>query len=154
MNFNEFLAHAKKVDCLDLSTLAEEVGSLMVLHHETCMRVIEKALAPVESPEGIRWDFLSECLNDGEALDVALVVAVNPGCLKLLGDHSEIKDDADKGFALAVLNGLDMDSKFNEYFDFEKYWHRNGGYTLTTSYGVYLWDTKELARILKELSNC
>lgn len=28
---------------------------------------------------------------------------------------------------LAVLNGLDIDDKFREYFDFEDYWHNNGG---------------------------
>lgn len=152
MNFNEFLVHAKKVDCLNLSTLAEEVGSLMVLHPETCMLVIEKALAPVESPEVIRWDFLSASLNEGMALDVSVVVATSPWCLKLLGDLSQVKDDADKGFCLAVLNGLDTDSKFNEYFDFEKYWHRNGCDTITTSYGVYMVNMGELTRLIKELA--
>lgn len=152
MNFTEFLTHAKKVDGLNLSTLAEEVGSHMVLYPDTCMRVIEKALAPVEWPEGIRWDFLSASLNEGMALDVAVVVATSPWCVKLLGDHDQAKDDADKGFCLAVLNGLDMDPKFNEYFDFEKYWHRNGVDTITTSYGVYMVDMRELTRWIKELA--
>lgn len=154
MNFNEFLAAAKKVDGLNLSTLAEEVGSHMVLRPDTCMRVIEKALAPVEWPEDIRWDFLSACLNEGFALDVAVVVATSPWCVKLLGDLSQAKDDADKGFCLAVLNGLDMDSKFNEYFDFEKYWHRNGVDTITTSYGVYMLNMKEITLRIKELLSC
>lgn len=154
MNFNEFLAAAKKVDGLNLSTLAEEVGSHMVLHPDTCMRVIEKALAPVEWPEDIRWDFLSASLNEGMALDVAVVVATSPWCVKLLGNHDQAKDDADKGFCLAVLNGLDMDPKFNEYFDFEKYWHRNGVYTITTSYGVYMLNMKEITLRIKELVSC
>lgn len=154
MNFNEFLAAAKKVDGLNLSTLAEEVGSHMVLYPDTCMRVIEKALAPVEWPEDIRWDFLSASLNEGMALDVAVVVATSPWCVKLLGNHDQAKDDADKGFCLAVLNGLDMDPKFNEYFDFEKYWHRNGVYTITTSYGVYMLNMKEITLRIKELVSC
>lgn len=154
MNFNEFLAAAKKVDGLNLSTLAEEVGSLMVMHPETCMRVIKKALAPVEWPEDIRWDFLSASLNEGMALDVAVVVATSPWCVKLLGNHDQAKDDADKGFCLAVLNGLDMDPKFNEYFDFEKYWHRNGVNTITTSYGVYMLNMKEITLRIKELLSC
>lgn len=53
---------------------------------------------------------------------------------------------------LAVLNGLDIDDKFREYFDFEDYWHNNGGETITTSYGVYMVDTKGLAYWLKELA--
>jgi hypothetical protein len=152
MNFNEFLAHAKKVNGMPLDTLAKEVGAHMVLYPETCMKVIEKALKPIESPEDIRWDFLSASLNEDMALDVSVVVATSPWCLKLLGDLSQVKDDADKGFCLAVLNGLDMDSKFNEYFDFEKYWHRNGGDTITTSYGVYMVDMRELTRCIKELA--
>lgn len=56
------------------------------------------------------------------------------------------------GFCLAVLNGLDIDDKFREYFDFEEYWHNNGGETITTSYGVYMVDTKGLAYWLKELA--
>lgn len=52
----------------------------------------------------------------------------------------------------AVLNGLDIDDKFREYFDFEDYWHNNGGETITTSYGVYMVDTKGLAYWLKELA--
>ena len=126
----------------------------MVLYPENCMYVIGKALAPVESPEGIRWDFLSACLNEGMALDMAVVVSTSssPWCLKLLGDISQTKDDADKGFCLAVLNGLDIDDKFREYFDFEEYWHNNGGDTITTSYGVYMVDTKALAYWIKELA--
>lgn len=53
---------------------------------------------------------------------------------------------------LAELNGLDIDDKFREYFDFEDYWHNNGGDTITTSYGVYMVDTKGLAYWLKELA--
>lgn len=53
---------------------------------------------------------------------------------------------------LAELNGLDIDDKFREYFDFEDYWHNNGGETITTSYGVYMVDTKGLAYWLKELA--
>lgn len=71
-------------------------------------------LAPIESPEVIRWGLLSTCLNEGD--------------------------------------GLDIDDKFREYFDFEEYWHNNGGETITTSYGVYMVDTKGLAYWLKELA--
>lgn len=53
---------------------------------------------------------------------------------------------------LAEFNGLDIDDKFREYFDFEDYWHNNGGDTITTSYGVYMVDTKGLAYWLKELA--
>lgn len=53
---------------------------------------------------------------------------------------------------LAEFNGLDIDDKFREYFDFEDYWHNNGGETITTSYGVYMVDTKGLAYWLKELA--
>lgn len=153
MNFNEFLVHAKKVDCLNLSILAEEVGSLMVLHPETCMRVIEKALAPVESPEGIRWDFLSASLNEGMTLDVSVVVATSPWCLKLLGSTNEIADDSGKGFCLAILNGLDVEEKFYNYFDFKKYWEKNGGDTITTQLGVYLVNSEEISKRFTELSN-
>lgn len=152
MNFNEFLSHAKKVNGMPLDTLAKEVGALMVLYPETCMKVIEKALKPIESPDVIHWDLLSACLNEGDVLDKALVIVASPWCLKLLGKLDEVKDDADKGFCLAVLNGLDIDDKFREYFDFEAYWHNNGGDTITTSYGVYMVDTKELAYWLKELA--
>lgn len=154
MNFNEFLTHAKKVDGLNLSTLAEEVGSHMVLHPDTCMRVIEKALAPVEWPEDIRWDFLSASLNESMTLYMAVVVATSPWCAKLLGNHDQAKDDADKGFCLAVLNGLDIDDKFREYFDFEGYWHKNGCDTITTSYGVYMLNMKEITLRIKELLSC
>lgn len=152
MNFNEFLAHAKKVNGMPLDTLAKEVGAHMVLYPESGMKVIDKALAPIESPDNIRWDFLSSCLNEGFALDMAVVVSTSPWCLKLLGDLSQVKDDADKGFCLAVLNGLDIDDKFREYFNFEEYWHKNGGATITTNYGVYMVDTKGLAYWLKELA--
>ena len=152
MNFNEFLAHAKKVNGMPLDTLAKEVGAHMVLYPETCMKVVEKALAPIESPEVIRWDLLSTCLNKGDALDMAVVVATSPWCLKLLGNLDEVKDDADKGFCLAVLNGLDIDYKFREYFDFEGYWHKNGVDTITTSYGVYMVDMRKLTRWIKELA--
>lgn len=47
MNFNEFLAHAKKRNEVPLDRLAKEVGAHMVLYPETCMKVIEKALEPV-----------------------------------------------------------------------------------------------------------
>ena len=53
---------------------------------------------------------------------------------------------------LAEFNGLDIDDKFREYFDFEEYWHDKGGETITTSYGVYMVDTKGLAYWLKELA--
>lgn len=152
MNFNEFLAHAKKVNGMPLDTLAKEVGAHMVLYPESGMKAIAKALALIESPEDIRWDFLSACLTEGFALDMAVVIATSPWCIKLLGHHDEVKDDADKGFCLAVLNGLDIDDKFREYFDFEDYWHNNGGETITTSYGVYMVDTKGLAYWLKELA--
>lgn len=153
MNFNEFLAHTKKVNGMPLDTLAKEVGAHMVLYPESGMKVIEKAIAPIESPEVIRWDFLSACLNEGFALDMAVVIATSPWFIKLLGHRDEVKDDADKGFCLAVLNGLDIDDKFREYFDFEEYWHDNGGETITTSYGVYMVDTKGLAYWLKELAD-
>lgn len=109
MNFNEFLAHAKKVNGMPLDTLAKEVGAHMVLYPETCMKVIEKALKPFESPEDIRWDFLSACLNEGFALDKAVVIATSPWCIKLLGHH----DESDKRFVssqddltLALLGGV------------------------------------------------
>lgn len=74
MNFNEFLAHAKKRNGVPLDTLAKEVGAHMVLYPESGLKVIEKALAPIESPEVIRWDLLSTCLNEGDALDMAVVI--------------------------------------------------------------------------------
>lgn len=153
MNFNEFLTHAKKVNGMPLDTLAKEVGAHMVLYPETCMKVIEKALKPFESPEDIRWDFLSACLNEGFALDKAVVIATSPWCIKLLGHHDEVKDDSGKGFCLAILNGLDVEEKFYNYFDFEEYWHKNGGDTITTSYGVYMVDTKAIAHWIKELAS-
>lgn len=152
MNFNEFLTHAKKVNGMPLDTLVKEVGSYMVLYPESEMKVIEKALAPIESPEVIRWDLLSTCLNEGNALDMAVVVATSPWCLKLLGNLDEVKDDADKGFRLAVLNGLDIDDKFREYFDFEGYWHKNGGDTIITSYGVYMVNTRAITHCIEELA--
>lgn len=154
MNFNEFLAHAKKRNEVPLDRLAKEVGATMTLYPETCLKVIENALEPVRVPDGFRWCFLGACLNEGMALDMAVVIATNPDCLKLLGRLPEIKDDADKGFGLAVRNGLDMDAKFNDYFDFEAYWKENGGDTITTLYGVYMIDTKGLSQKYKELANC
>lgn len=154
MNFNEFLSHAKKVNGMPLDTLAKEVGTHTVLYPDTYMRVIEKALAPVECSEGIRWDFFSASLNEGMALYMAVVIATSPWCLKLLGDLSQVKDDADKGFCLAVLNGLDTDEKFYKYFDFEGYWHSNGGDTITTSYGVYMLNMKEITIRIRELVAC
>lgn len=152
MNFNECLAHAKKRNDVPLDTLAKEVGAHMVLYPESGLKVIEKALAPIESPEVIRWDLLSTCLNEGDALDMAVVIATSPWCLKLLGKLDEVKDDADKGFCLAVLNGLDIDYKFKKYFDFEEYWNDNVCDTLTTPYGVYMVDTRAIAHWLKELA--
>lgn len=148
MNFNEFLAHAKKRNGVPLDILAKEVG----MYPESGLKVIEKALAPIESPEVIRWDLLSTCLNEGYALDMAVGIAISPWCLKLLGKLDEVKDEAGKGFCLAVLNGLDIDDKFREHFDFENYWHNNGCETITTSSGVYMVDTKSLAYWLKELA--
>lgn len=152
MNFNKFLDHAKKINGVPLDTLAKEVGAHMVLYPESGLKVIEKALAPIESPDVIRWDLIITCLNEGDALDKAVALATSPWCLKLLGNLDEVKDDADKGFCLAVLNGLDIDYKFREYFDFEAYWQDNGGETITTSYGVYMVDTKGFAHWLKELA--
>lgn len=40
MNFNEFLANAKKVNGMPLDTLAKEVGAHMVLYPESGMKVI------------------------------------------------------------------------------------------------------------------
>lgn len=51
-----------------------------------------------------------------------------------------------------VEQDVDTVDKFREYFDFEDYWHNNGGETITTSYGVYMVDTKGLAYWLKELA--
>lgn len=152
MNFNEFLAHAKKVNGVPLDTLAKEVGAHMVLYPESGMKAIEKALALTESPEDLRWDFLSACLNEGFALDKAVVISTSPWCLKLLGNLDEVKDDADKGFCLAVLNGLDIDDKLRKYFDFEAYWNDKGGDTITTSYGVYMVDTRAIAHWIEELA--
>lgn len=152
MNFNEFLTHAKKVNGMPLDTLAKEVGAHMVLYPESGMKAIEKALALVECPEDIRWDFLSACLNEDFALDTAVVVATSPWCIKLLGHHDEVKDDSDKGFCLAVLNGLDIDYKFREYFDFEKYWNDSMCGTITTPCGVYMVDTRAIAHWIKELA--
>ena len=152
MNFNEFLAHAKKVNGMPLDTLAKEVGAHMVLYPESGMKAIAKALALIESPEGIRWDFLSASLNEGFALDMSVVIATSPWCIKLLGHHDEVKDDADKGFCLAVLNGLDIDDKFREYLDFEAYWNDSTCDTLTTPYGVYMVDTRAITHWIEELA--
>lgn len=91
-------------------------------------------------------------LKDTVELLRGVVISTSPWCLKLLGNLDEVKDDADKGFCLAVLNGLDIDDKFREYFDFEAYWNDKGGDTITTSYGVYMVDVKGLAYWLKELA--
>lgn len=74
MNFNEFLGAAKKRNGVPLDTLAKEVGAHMVLYPESGLKVIEKALAPIESPEVIRWDLLSTCLN----ADGSVIVVGNP----------------------------------------------------------------------------
>lgn len=152
MNFNEFLVAAKKRNGVPLDTLAKEVGAHMVLYPESGMKAIAKSLAPIESPDDIRWDFLSASLNEGFALDMAIVIATSPWCIKLLGHHGEAKDDADKGFCLAVLNGLDIDDKFREYFDFEEYWNDNVCDTLTTPYGVYMVDTRAIAHRIEGLA--
>lgn len=152
MKFNEFLAHAKKRNGVPLDTLAKEVGDHMVLYPESGMKAIEKSLAIIKSPEDIRWEFLSACLNEGFALDMAVVIATSPWFIKLLGKLDEVKDDADKGFCLAVLNGLDIDDKFREYFDFEAYWNDNVCDTLTTPYGVYMIDTIAIVHWIEELA--
>lgn len=43
-------------------------------------------------------------------------------------------------------------NEFLKFFDFEEYWRENGGDMITTSYGVYMVNTKELAYWLKELA--
>lgn len=151
MNFNEFLTLAKKINGIPLDTLAEEVGSLMVIRTDMCMKTIEKVLALVEIPEDIRWDFFKAALKEGFDLDMAVVIATSPFCTKLLGHHYEVNTDADKGFYLAILNGLNIDDKFIEYFDFETYWADSQCDTITTSYGVYMVDTQAVSRWIKEL---
>ena len=151
MNFTEFLTLAKKINGMPLDTLAEEVGSLMVIRTDTCMRTVEKVLALVEIPEDIRWDFFKAALNEGFDLDMAIIIATSPFCTKLLGHHYDVKDDADKGFYLAALNGLNIDDEFIEYFDFERYWDDSQCDTITTSYGVYMVDTQAITRWIKEL---
>lgn len=79
MNFNEFLAHAKKRNDVPLDRLAKEVGAHMVLYPESGMKVIEKALAPIESPEDIRWDFLSALLRPRESPARSVVFAPETG---------------------------------------------------------------------------
>ena len=71
---------------------------------------------------------------------MVIVISTSPWCLKLLGNLDEVKDDADKGFCLAVLNGLDIDYKFREYFDFEEYWNDN------------MVDTRAIAHWIEELA--
>lgn len=151
MNFTEFLNHAKRVDRMPLETLAKEVGAYMVLHPESGMKTIEKVLALVEIPEDIRWDFFRAALNEGFDLDMSIIIATCPFCTKLLGHHYEVNTDADKGFYLAVLNGLKADDKFIEYFDFEEYWADSECETITTPYGVYMVDTRAITRFVKEL---
>lgn len=151
MNFTEFLNRAKKVGCLNLETLAKEVGAYMVLHPETSMRTVEKVLALVEIPEDIRWDFFRAALNEGFDLDMSIIIATCPFCTKLLGHHYEVNTDEDKGFYLASLNGLKLDDEFIEYFDFERYWEDSQCDTITTPYGVYMVDTQAITRFIKEL---
>lgn len=151
MNFTEFLTHAKKVGCLNLETLAKEVGAHMVMHPETSMRVIEKVLALVEIPEDIRWDFFRAALNEGFDLGMAIIIATCPFCTKLLGHPYEINTDADKGLYLAALNGINIDDELIEYFDFESYWEDSECETITTPYGVYMVDTRAITRFIKEL---
>lgn len=79
---------------------------------------------------------------------MTVVITTSPWCTKLLGNLDEVKDDSDKGFCLAILNGLDVEEKF----DFEGYWHSNGGDTITTSYGVYMVDTGAIAHLIEELA--
>lgn len=151
MNFTEFLSNAKKVECLNLDNLAEEVGSLMVIRDDMCMKTIEKVLALVESKEDIRWDFFKASLNEGFDLDMAIIIATCPFCTKLLGHHYEVNTDADKGFYLASLNGINIDDELIEYFDFESYWEDSECETITTPYGVYMVDTKAITRFIKEI---
>lgn len=151
MNFNEFLVHAKKINGMPLDTLAEEVGSLMVIRTDMCMRVIEKVLSLVEIPEDIRWDFFKAALNEGFDLDMSVIIATCPFCTKLLGHHYEVNTDADKGLYLAALNGINIDDELIEYFDFESYWVDSECDTITTPYGVYMVDTRAITRFIKEL---
>lgn len=151
MNFNEFLNHAKRVNGMPIDTLAEEVGSLMVIRTDICMRVIEKVLSLVEIPEDIRWDFFRAALNEGFDLDMSIIIATCPFCTKLLGHHYEVNTDEDKGYYLAILNGLNVNDKFVEYFNFENYWDDSQCDTITTPYGVYMVDTQAVSRWIKEL---
>lgn len=154
MNFNEFLEHARKAYGISLGTLSKAVGASMVLFPKTHMAVIEKALAPVEGPEGVRWVILGACLENAMSLPRAIIAATNSNCFKLLGSTDEVKDDANKGFCLAVRNGLNTDADFYKYFDFEKYWEENGGDTITTQLGVYLVNSEEISNRFTELANC
>lgn len=153
MNFTEFLENARKAYGVSLGTLSKAVGDSMVLYPKAHLRVIQGALAPVNGPEGVRWIILSACLEDGMTLPRAIIAATSPGCIKLLGSTNEIVDDADKGFALAVHDGLDANPKFYDYFDFKKYWEKNGGDTITTQLGVYLVNSEEISKRFTELSN-
>lgn len=151
MNFNEFITFARKSHEVSLDLLAKEVGDTLV-KYPTHSAVIEKVLAPIESPEVIRWDILSSCLTGGWSLHVAVVVATHPSeCLELLGSVSEVMDTADKGFALAVRNGLDIDDRFYKYFNFEEYWHENGGSVMEHAGYVYLVNIEEIFKIDAEL---
>ena len=154
MNFNEFIEHARKAYGVPLGTLSKEVGASMVLFTKTHMRVIERALAPVEGPEGIRWVILGACLKNDMSLPRAIIAATGSNCFKLLGSTDEVKDDADKGFCLAVRNGLNTDAAFYKYFDFEKYWEENGDNTITTKLGVYMVNSEEISKRFTELANC
>lgn len=68
--------------------------------------------------------------------------------LEMLAEFNEVVH------GVAVRNGLDIDELFLKFFDFEEYWRENGGETLTTPYGVYMIDTKELSKKYKDLANC
>lgn len=153
MNFTEFLENARKAYGVSLGTLSKAVGDSMVLYPKAHLRVIQGALAPVNGPEGIRWIILGECLENGMTLPRAIIAATSTGCIKLLGSTDEIKDDADKGFCLAVHDGLDVNAKFYDYFDFKKYWEENGDDTITTQLGVYLVNSEEISKRFTELSN-
>lgn len=153
MNFTEFLENARKAYGVSLGTLSKAVGASMVLYPKTHLRVIQGALAPVNGPEGVRWIILSACLEDGMTLPRAIIAATTSNCFKLLGSTDEVKDDADKGFCLAVRNGLNTDAAFYKYFDFKKYWEENGDDTITTQLGVYLVNSEEISKRFTELSH-
>lgn len=152
MNFTEFLEYARKAYGVNLDTLSKAVGASMVLYPKAYMRAIQGALAPVNGPDGVRWIILGACLEDGMTLPRAIIAATSPGCIKLLGGNTKgVMDDADKGFCLAVHDGLN--AKFCDYFDFKKYWEKNGGDTITTQLGVYLVNSEEISKRFTALSS-